>query len=149
MTGYLISFVFHSFRGSLQAGRYAWPAAGAVVLIMLLSFMNFRMKHRENYGIDYTIRSAFTKMGPAINKIGSIGYTGESLEYYVAEDLQFQRMKRDAEAPLKMDKKELLTRAEDVLILAPDSISSFQLGQYQLMGTDSIHYYLYQRLQHP
>ena len=147
--GYFISFVIYSFRPAPNGKLYGVPVAAALVVIMLLSYFNFQMRHRENYSIDYTIRSAFGKMGDDLGKISSIGYTSENLEYYVAEDLQFQIMKRDAHRPLKMDKKELLTRAEDILIIAPDSVRNFQLSQYALMGTDSVHYDLYQRLQHP
>ncbi|MBN8853780.1 MAG: hypothetical protein BGO55_11330 [Sphingobacteriales bacterium 50-39] len=141
--GYLISLLTWYLRTALK--NWSWPAVGMVVVIMLACYTNFLKRHMENYAIDYTIRAAFKNMGPRIAAVSSIGYTGESLEYYVAEDLQFQCMKRDPDKPLKMDKKETFTRTEDILILAPDSIKNFRLDQYILMGTDSVHYFLFAR----
>jgi hypothetical protein len=126
--------------------NWRWPAIAMALVILPVCYGNFLKRNRENYTIDYTIRAAFRNIGPDFAGINSIGYTGKGLEYYVAEDLQFQCMKRDRDKSLMMDRKGSLTGIEDALILAPDSLFKFRLDQYKMIGTDSLHYFLFVRL---
>jgi len=125
-------------------GRPEFPFALTSALLLLISvagYRNFQLLHRQQYAIDYGIRSMFRKLAPDMGRIKSIGYTGAGLEFYVAEDLQFQCLKRH-NAP-RMDNSAAITNTEDVLVLTPGA--AIPPSSYAAVGTDSVNYTLYLR----
>jgi len=138
LVGCLIAILTHYWRGLRS------PNPLTTALILLISFagyLNFRSRHRQQYAIDYGIRSMFQQLSPNFGRIRSIGYTGAGLEFYVAEDLQFQCMKRH-NSP-RMDNSAAITNTEDVLVLAAGAPRPSE--QYEAIATDSINYTLYLR----
>jgi hypothetical protein len=134
-TGFAKSLPDH---GSLRQRWTNWRQPVLISLyagMLVLLFANFRKLHRRDYAIDYDIRTHFEKLGADIDHIRTIGFTGPSLQYYVAEDLIFQCYKRNPQ-------KQVIFRGrdsfhgfdDDVLIVAPDSVASFKLDNYEFIG---------------
>ena len=125
---------------------------GLIAGLLLLSYVNFKTTHHKQYAIDYTIRDQFDKMGHTIDHITGIGYTGRSLEYYVAEDLFFQCFKRNPLRTVVLDgpkKTADLDYTQSVLIIAPDSVAGRNLGGYEYVGSYEDVYSLFVRREHP
>lgn len=126
------------FAGGWQAGA-AWrhPAIiGLYTVLFVLLFANFRKLHRRDYNIDYDIRAHFEKLGPSdIDHIHTIGFTGPSLQFYVAEDLYFKCFSRNPKRQVTFGKRDSFHGFDDdVLIVAPDSVKSFKLDNYECIG---------------
>ena len=127
-----------------ERGRPALIGLYAGILVLL--FANFRTLHRRYYAIDYDIRRHFEKLGADIDHIHSIGFTGPSMQFYVAEDLYFQCFERNPKRQVTIGKRNSVEGFnDDVLILAPDSVASFKLAGYEFMGSNGGTYSIYIR----
>lgn len=138
LVGCLITILTHY----LPFRKYPFALTSCLILLLSIAgYRNFQSLHKEQFAIDYSILSTFQKIKDNIDQIKSIGYTGASLEFYAAEDLQFQCIKRKPHVSPKMDNKTAITYSEDVLVLAPDPLR--HLDQYEAIGTDGRNYTLY------
>jgi hypothetical protein len=149
--GYLVSLIIYcmhaivgkmfftrlaQYRSALQAGLFA--------CLLLASYSNFSSQHRKHFQIDYNIRNTFSTLGHEIGHINSIGYTSQSLEYYVTDDLYFECFKRNRSRHIVVHHDEI-DYTEDILILTPDKLDVTRLSSYEFVGSFENAYSLFKR----
>jgi hypothetical protein len=137
--GFLLSLAARGFARSssyqrLQRSAVFYPSVFGLLLI--INFSLYKIEHRKEYAIDYTIETLFRKLGPETATAATIYYTRRSLEFYMAEQMVYRRARLDPDRPMTMT-AEGTVAGQDILVLDPSiSIKELpQLAGYQLAGS--------------
>lgn len=138
-----LGFLLHGIARMITRVPGYRPVGGAAVFfpllliaLILLQFFSFRNTHRKAFAIDYAIEALYKDLGPALTNVHTVFYTRHSMEYYLAEQLQYKRAREHPDRPLAVSADGAYA-GQDMLILASltDEKEMPSLINYRLAGS--------------